>query len=339
MRVKLIHLDGPLPNLALMKLSHWHRARGHTVHLTRSVQPRLGEPDYDAVYGSAIFQASAPRIAELRAAYPHALVGGTGTHDFTTVEQTLGLSEYEHHDYSAYPTYPWSIGYSQRGCRLKCGFCVVPKKEGKPRAASTIQQIWRPDTPRNILLLDNDFFGQPETDWQDRIRELRDGNFKVCFSQGVNIRMITPETAHELSTLEIRDNEFDRRRLYTAWDNLRDEETFFRGVDLLETAGIPPRQLMVYMLTGYAKGETMEQVMHRFARIRDRGCLPYPMVFDRSNRTLCAFQRWVIKRYHQFVPWQSYSGNPRHLPPPPPDPPAAQPPLQNPPIQTGSQQQ
>ena len=163
------------------------------------------------------------------------------------------------------------------------------------------------------MLLDNDFFGQPEQLWRARTEELREGDFKVAFSQGVNIRMITEETAHELSTLQLRDNEFERRRLYTAWDNLRDEATFFRGVDLLEEVGIPPKQLMVYMLVGYAKGETMQQVMHRFSKIRDRGCLPYPMVYDRSNRALCAFQRWVIKRYHQFVPWRQYSGKPRRV--------------------------
>ena len=28
MRVRLTHLDGKLPNLALMKLAHWHRSLG-----------------------------------------------------------------------------------------------------------------------------------------------------------------------------------------------------------------------------------------------------------------------------------------------------------------------
>ena len=29
--VRLTHIDGKLPNLALMKLSHWHRAQGDQV--------------------------------------------------------------------------------------------------------------------------------------------------------------------------------------------------------------------------------------------------------------------------------------------------------------------
>ena len=51
-----------------------------------------------------------------------------------------------------------SIGFTQRGCRLKCGFCVVPKKEGKPRAVNTIADIWRGEPWRKHLhLLDNYF--------------------------------------------------------------------------------------------------------------------------------------------------------------------------------------
>ena len=86
MLVKLIHLDGSLPNLALMKLAHWHRGQGHTVTLTRRIQPRLGEPAPDLVYASAIFEKSAKSIAETRAAYPpghhrrhrHRLAGHSG---------------------------------------------------------------------------------------------------------------------------------------------------------------------------------------------------------------------------------------------------------------------
>ena len=192
MLVKLIHLDGSLPNLALMKLAHWHSAQGHSVTLTRRIQPRLGEPAPDLVYASPIFEKSAKRIAETRAAYPQAVIGGTGTDNPITVEQAIAVPRYERHDYSAYPTYPWSLGLTQRGCRLSCKFCVVPKKEGKPRFNATIEQIWRPGTARNIMLLDNDFFGQPEEHWRARTEELRQGKFKVAFTQGVNIRMITP---------------------------------------------------------------------------------------------------------------------------------------------------
>jgi hypothetical protein len=48
--------------------------------------------------------------------------------------------------------------------------------------------------------------------------------------------MIDDEAAAPLASIPLYDDSFTRRRLYTAWDNLGDEERFFRGVDTLETA-------------------------------------------------------------------------------------------------------
>ncbi len=64
-------------------------------------------------------------------------------------------------DYSIYPDFTASLGFTQRGCRLSCKFCVVPQKEGKNRSTQTIAEIWRgAGHPRNLHLLDNDFFGR-----------------------------------------------------------------------------------------------------------------------------------------------------------------------------------
>lgn len=354
--IRLVQLDGKMPNIALMKLAHWHRRQGDRVVLTDSVQRSLFEPNrYDAVYGSAIFRRSKPLVEELLSAWPGAVVGGTGTWDDPgkeevpmarnilqatrqkaweeeqaltelTVEEHLGLEDYENYDYSIYPGYPWSVGFTQRGCRLHCKFCVVPRKEGRPKALNTIGQIWRPGTERNVVLLDNDFFGQPKEEWQARMEELREGNFRVSFNQGINIRLIDDTAAEALSKLRYYDHRFTRRRLYTAWDNLGQERIFFQGMERLREAGIPPGHLMVYMLVGFAENETIEQVMHRYRRIHDAGCMPFPMVYGDQPETpgpgdpeeeekreklqnyleLKRFQRWIIKRYDQFIPWKDF---------------------------------
>jgi hypothetical protein len=53
--VRITQLDGELPNIALMKLAHWHRSRGDRVIMKRTIDPDLFEPRYDVVYGSSIF--------------------------------------------------------------------------------------------------------------------------------------------------------------------------------------------------------------------------------------------------------------------------------------------
>jgi|SRR5262249_6650745 len=325
MRVRLTQIDGKLPNMALMKLAHWHLAHGHQVHFTKHVERDLLEPDYERVYGSAIFSYSAPRVERFRCAFPDAVIGGThNLADNTTVEQMLGVEEYEHYDYSIYPRFDASIGFTQRGCRLKCGFCVVPKKEGKPRSMNTIADLWRGKPfPKHVYLLDNDFFGQDREQWQARIDEIRAGEFKVCFSQGINARMIDDESAAALGSIQVFDDGFKVRRLYTAWDNIGDEDRFFRGVDLLERYGVHPRTLMVYMLVGYDKRETWERLFYRFDKMVAREIRPYPMVYGDGNRTLplggcnqrverrtlSEFQRWVIRKAYTCVPFQDYDVN------------------------------
>jgi hypothetical protein len=269
MYVRLTQIDGKLPNLALMKLARFHRDQGDDLHFTKHVERDMLEPDYGRVYGSAIFSFSADRVLKFRQEFPNAVVGGThNLADNHTVEQFLGIEETEQYDYSIYPNFEGSIGFTQRGCRLKCGFCVVPKKEGKPRSVNTIASIWRGEPwPKHLDLLDNDFFGQPREQWKARMDEIRAGGFKVCLNQGINIRMIDEESATALASIPYYDDSFKSRRLYTAWDNVGDEERFFRGVDTLERHGIPPRHLLVYMLVGYDKRETWER---RFASISRR---------------------------------------------------------------------
>ena len=136
--MRLTHLDGKLPNLALMKLAHWHRSQGAQIAFTKRVERHPNEPDYSHVYGSATFQ-SRERVEEFKRHFPDAVIGGTydlsgnghrssrTRHRSGPARRLLDLSGFT-----------GSIGFTQRGCRLKCGFCVVPKKEGKPRSVNTI---------------------------------------------------------------------------------------------------------------------------------------------------------------------------------------------------------
>lgn len=308
MIARLTQIDGALPNLALMKLASWHKARGDEVRVTRQLEPDLFEPVYGRVYGSVLFDFSRDRLERFRRAWPGAIVGGTGAGEHQldfSVERFIG-GRHDFVDYDGYPGFNESIGFTQRGCRLKCKFCVVPRKEGKPVPIGTVRDIWRGDPwPKKVHILDNDFFGNPE--WRDRIAEIRDGGFRVCLQQGINVRLIDDEAAAALATIEYRNTKFTERRLYTAWDNLKDEGVFMRGMDTLERAGIPPKHVMAYMLIGYDKAETWDRIWHRFNAMVARGIEPYPMVFDRSRKDLRDFQRWVVTGLYRAVPFNEYA--------------------------------
>lgn len=319
MNVLVFQFDGSLPSLAGMRIIAHHRDIGHHVELRRvksatAIQPRLGDPAWDRVYGSLIFEKTRPLAEAARRVYPHILLGGTGW----KVESNLadvGIEEGPI-DYSDYPQFKRSLGYSMRGCRFKCRFCVVPRKEGAARPASPIARIWRGDPyPRQILLLDNDFFGNPE--WRSIHAELRDGGFRVSFVQGINARMLNEETARALSELEVRDDGMKRRRIYTAWDGRKDEKRLFAGLRALVKHGrFAPDDIMVYMLIGEDPTETHEERDYRRAKLREFGCRPYPMPFVRTHE-LTSFQKFVVRRIDLKTTWEEFykrcGGEPRNL--------------------------
>lgn len=307
--VLLLQIDGKTPNLALMRISAFHRARGDAVEFrhaptTGAVEDTLFDAPYDKVYASAIFERSRHVCERLLAIKPNAIIGGTGWKKGTKLA-SAGIPEDIFPDYSIYPGYQHSIGFTQRGCRMKCEFCKVPEEEGKNRAVAWIADIWRGEPwPRNILLLDNDFFGQPK--WREKIAELNAGKFKVCWNQGFNVRLIGDEHAAAIAATDYRDDQFKVKRLYTAWDNRDDEERLFRNLGALVRHGVKPDNIMVYMLVAYwHRGQLHEDDFHRHRRLREFGCRPYPMPFVRTKET-CGFQRWIVGAYDKRVSWEKW---------------------------------
>jgi len=301
-KILLLQLDGKLPNLALMRIAA-HYA-GEEVALRRGGERELWDQEWDRVYASAIFLKTKPAVDRVLSEYPNAIIGGTGVDVASTLE-AHGITT-QQQDYAIYPDFNASIGFTQRGCRLRCSFCVVPRKEGAVQSSQSIAEIWRGEPwPRDVILLDNDFFGQPG--WRDRIEELRAGKFRVNFNQGINARFLNDETAAAAASVRYYDAKFANHRLHTAWDNRKDERRLFDGLQALVRHGVKPHHLVVMMLIGYWPGETHEDRDYRRKRLREFGALPYPMPYIRTPE-LVGFQRWVVGAYDKRVPWKDWAG-------------------------------
>lgn len=290
-----------------MRLAAYHRDRLDTVILRRAdnprlLEPNLGDPAWGRVYASAIFERTRPACERVRFLYPNAIIGGTGW-DVALSLADVGVPSGPL-DYSDYSSFRQSLGFTQRGCRLRCPFCVVPRKEGRVRGEGTIYDIWRGEPwPRELILLDNDFFGQPA--WAARLIEIEEGGFKVSFTQGINARMLTDETAAAIARVDYRDDSMRARRIYTAWDNRKDEARLFYGLKALVSHGVKPDHIMVYILVGYWPDETHEARDYRRLRLREFGARPYPMPYVRTPE-LVGFQRWVIGAYDKRIPWADW---------------------------------
>lgn len=189
MRIGLIDVDGHngFPNLALMRISAYHKAKGDSVEWWN------GLIHYDRVYMSKVFTFSPDVDTAIRA--DEVIRGGTGYKDYGSLPEDIEATQ---PDYSIYPGFTRAIGFLTRGCIRNCPWCIVPKKEGRIRPAATWQEIKRPDS-REIVFLDNNVLASDHGIQQ--IEELGSEKIWVDFNQGLDARLITPEVAALLARL------------------------------------------------------------------------------------------------------------------------------------------
>ena len=292
-RIAIYDVDSKIPNLALMKISAWHKAQGdHVEHYMP-----LFRDDYDKIYASKIFNFSDGSMLN----DDRMVIGGTGWDMKKTLSDEI---ESMVPDYSIY-NYPHNIGFTMRGCRLKCSFCVVPEKEGKPYGVSTMEEIWTQRESKHVVLLDNDFFGNPA--WNERIEEIRELNLQVNFSQGLNIRNIKAEQAAAVASVKFSNMSGKKKQVHFAWDDPRHEKLIHKGIKTCVEAGLKPYQMAFYVLIGYHS--TPEEDMHRVMTLSDYGCDPFVMPYDKSDPYQANFARWVNhKATFKTVRWEDYTG-------------------------------
>jgi len=274
LKVGLIQFDGKWRNIALLKLSAWHKKRGDEVIWI----DLSGFEDIDRWYGSSIF------------------MGGSGY----DLEAKLP-DDIEHMcpDYEQFKQ-DYSIGFTSRGCIRNCKFCIVRAKEGTMKEWTNFSEFLR---HTKVIVLDNNFLASPK--WKEKLQFLIRNKIKVCFSQGLDIRLINNENAQLLSKVDYRDNKFKNKRLYFAFDDPKLEKVVVRNVRLLQNYGIKPQHLLFYVLTGF--NTTFAEDYHRFSVLQDLGCLPFIMIYNRKkDRKLRNFARWVNQRYYKLVSWNDY---------------------------------
>ena len=291
MNIGIYDVDSKIPNLALMKISTWHKAQGDTVEMYNP----LWLDTYDKIYASKVFD-----FSDGSNLLPDQMeIGGTGWNNKTLPQHIEDLQP----DYTLY-NYPHNIGFTMRGCRFNCDFCVVPEKEGKPKSNNTIEEIWTNRSSNFIVLLDNDFFGNPY--WKDRIDEINTLGLQVNFSQGLNIRIITEQQAEALASVHFRDMSGNNRTVYFAWDRINDEKWIKAGIERVIATGIKPQQMMFYVLIGY--DTTPEQDMYRIEILKDYGCLPFVMPYNKDDQYQKRLARWANhKAIYKSVPWEQFA--------------------------------
>jgi hypothetical protein len=295
--VGLLQVDGKLPNLALMQIAGYHESKGDIVEWYKGP---IFNDFYDSVYVSKIFSFS--KMPDSLPSF--AKIGGTGIDFYNRLPDDIANHT---PSYSLYRKCNYHIGFSMKGCRFACKFCCVPKKEGRPSFNNTIDEILiNPNGGKNLMLLDNDFFGGPY--WKENLLRIKELDLKVCFVQGLNIRIITEEQALLLSQVKYINSKFNQKYLTFAWDKYNDGNLIEKGIKICNDAGIPCRHMQFFVLIGF--DTTHEQNLERVMYLKSKGAMPFVMPYNKDDPYQKSFARWVNHRAtFKSTDWDKYKYN------------------------------
>lgn len=227
MRVGLIDIDGHnFPNLALMKVSTYHKNQGHSVEFA----DMFGE--YDIIYKSKVF--SWTDDPDYIYNTNEVLKGGTGF-DYS-IELPEGIDSLCP-DYSLYNC-QHAYGFLTRGCIRKCGHCIVPEKEGDIKPNSEIKEFI--GDYKTAVLMDNNVLASEHGIRQ--IEKIIKMGIKVDFNQGLDARLIDKTTAKLLSKVKWL------KPLRLACDSKSQMKYIKKSVKLLRENNCTPSRYFCYVL-------------------------------------------------------------------------------------------
>jgi hypothetical protein len=297
MKIGMVDVDGGkrFPNLALMKLSAWHKAHGDTVEWYDA----MFGGHFDKVYLSKVFSFTpdydlpidADEVERGGSGYCIDMVDGKEVFHKERDKHLPDEVEHIYPDYSLYPalTQDTAFGFLSRGCPRGCDFCIVKDKEGRcSTKVADLSEFWRGQ--KNIVLCDPNILACH--DWKDLLQQLIDSRAWVDFNQGLDIRLMTEEKAEMLGRIKVKEIHF-------AWDRYEDRDKILPKLQMFArvTKQRPhSHNAIVYTLVNFTT--TLDQDLDRIYTLRDLGYWPYVMIYDKEH---CAkvyrhLQRWVNMR-------------------------------------------
>lgn len=300
MKIGLIDVDSHhFPNLPLMKLSAYHKAKGDSVEW---YEP-LFSGHLDRVYMSKIFSFTpdyqyfidADEIIKGGSGYCIDVIKGCEVYN---KEKDIDLDDEIEHKYPDYSIYYDKIpevkntayGFLTRGCPRGCHFCHVATKEGRHSyKVADLSEFW--DGQKNIILLDPNITAAKEC--IDLFKQLIASKAWVNFSQGLDIRLMTQEKAELLKQMKLK-------RLHFAWDRYQDKEIILPKLkEFKEITQLDKRKLIVYTLVNY--DTTLEQDIERIETLKDMGFWAYVMIYNKESlprgHIIRKLQRYVNNRF------------------------------------------
>lgn len=283
MEIGLIDVDGhsfegdKFPNLALMKISAYHKARGDHVEWWNGLKY------YDKVYQAKVFDDTYTKDNEFVVQTTELIKGGTGYNLDGVLPNEI---EHMYPDYTLYGIADTAYGFLTRGCPRHCKFCIVGDKEGLiTHKVADLSEFWKEQ--KHIEILDPNLLAC-KLHRDELLDQLINSHAEINFNQGLDVRFCDKGIAEKL-------NKINLKTLHFAWDNY-EHTTEAKLKEVREYLNYDFRHLIVYVLTNF--NTTHEQDLERVYTLRDMGYSPYVMIYDKPHapRRTRLLQRWCNNR-------------------------------------------
>lgn len=272
MNVGLIAVDSDYPNLALMKISAYHKAQGDAVEWYTPFA------HYDVVYMSKIFTFTEDWLQVINNA-DRIEKGGTGydLHKKLPVEIDRLQPDYDLYNLDRKLCY----GFLTRGCPNKCKWCIVPKKEGAVAPYMDIEELTMGGARNKAILMDNNILA---TDYGlGQLEKIIKMGIRVDFNQGLDARLVTDEIAKMLAQVKW----IDHPRF--GCDTPKQVSEVERVMHLMDKYGYKGKYFLYCIMLNDFK-ETYERINHWHNNPRVK---PYAQPY-----------RDVTKTHHVIPQWQ-----------------------------------
>lgn len=286
MRVGVVAVDSLIPNVALMRISAWHKAAGDTVEVAA---PLWGE--YDRVYRSKVFTFTpddpTPWDCEV-------VSGGTGY----SLDSVAPCPETIYPDYALFDCKP-AMGRLTRGCIRRCPWCVVWRQDGTVRQVADLDDFLHDQ--EQVRLLDDNLTALPEL-FVQTCEILGERGTETWFD-GLDIRLMDERMARALAGVNLWGKTVGRARF--AFDHPDHEAGVRRGIKALKAGGFPLYKATFYVLIG--AGTTEAEDLQRVRLLEDLGVDSFVMPFDKTDPYQRRFARWCNRKaIFRSTEWQDF---------------------------------
>lgn len=299
MNIGIIAVDSKHPNLALMKISAYHKNNGDQVEWVKE------DKHYDVVYMSKIFNYTKDYEKNLNA--DKIVRGGTGYDIYSRLPEDM---EFVVPDYSIYPDIDkkTAYGFLTRGCPNKCKWCIVPRKEGAVKPYMDVDDV-ATNGRNKLILMDNNILAC-EYGLQ-QIEKIAERGYRVDFNQALDARLVTDKVAKLLAKVRWLN------QIRFGCDTPRQIQECERAMKMIDEYRGKPASYLMYTMIGSDFEEAVSRLSHwkPYKRVRIVA-QPFRDV-DNPKQVIPKWQkdlaRWAMRRefyatcdFNQFQPRKNF---------------------------------